>query len=145
MAIREFFDAHEGEVMEPVRSIIGKGRAYSAGSFAAAARGLGLVPSALTYRVRQIEDALDVLLANRPRRLTPDALAMLQAIEDAGSFAAAARGLGLVPSALTYRVRQIEDALDVLLSCGRSRCRGVVAMHHGSRHSGAGWSAAAIR
>lgn len=29
-AIRAFFDAHEGEVMEPVRSIIGKGRAYSA-------------------------------------------------------------------------------------------------------------------
>ncbi|MDP3700755.1 MAG: allophanate hydrolase [Hylemonella sp.] len=29
-AIRAFFDAHEGEVIEPVRSIIGKGRAYSA-------------------------------------------------------------------------------------------------------------------
>jgi DNA-binding transcriptional LysR family regulator len=40
---------------------------------------------------------------------------MLQAIAEAGSFAAAARRLGLVPSALTYRVRQIEDALDVLL------------------------------
>ena len=53
--------------------------------------------------------------------LTPDALAMLQAIEDAGSFAAAARGLGLVPSALTYRVRQIEDALDVLLYDRSSR------------------------
>ena len=36
-------------------------------------------------------------------------------IAEAGSFAAAARQLGLVPSALTYRVRQIEDALDVLL------------------------------
>ena len=47
--------------------------------------------------------------------LTPDALAMLQVIEATGSFAAAARQLGLVPSALTYRVRQIEDALDVLL------------------------------
>jgi len=47
--------------------------------------------------------------------LTPDSLAMLQCIADAGSFAAAARQLGLVPSALTYRVRQIEDALDVLL------------------------------
>jgi DNA-binding transcriptional LysR family regulator len=40
---------------------------------------------------------------------------MLQVISEAGSFAAAARHLGLVPSALTYRVRQIEDALDVLL------------------------------
>ena len=47
--------------------------------------------------------------------LTPDALTMLQVIAEAGSFAAAARQLGLVPSALTYRVRQIEDALDVLL------------------------------
>ncbi len=47
--------------------------------------------------------------------LTPEALAMLQTIGSTGSFAAAARALGLVPSALTYRVRQIEDALDVLL------------------------------
>lgn len=53
--------------------------------------------------------------------LTPDALAMLQAIAAAGSFAAAARALGLVPSALTYRVRQIEDALDVLLFDRSSR------------------------
>ncbi len=53
--------------------------------------------------------------------LTPDSLAMLQTIADTGSFAAAARALGLVPSALTYRVRQIEDALDVLLFDRSSR------------------------
>ena len=53
--------------------------------------------------------------------LTPDALAMLQTIAEAGSFAGAARHLGLVPSALTYRVRQIEDALDVLLFDRSSR------------------------
>ena len=53
--------------------------------------------------------------------LTPDALAMLQAIAAAGSFAAAARAMGMVPSALTYRVRQIEDALDVLLYDRSSR------------------------
>ena len=53
--------------------------------------------------------------------LTPDALAMLQTIAMAGSFAAAARTLGVVPSALTYRVRQIEDALDVLLYDRSSR------------------------
>ena len=53
--------------------------------------------------------------------LTPEALAMLQAIAESGSFAAAARALGLVPSALTYRVRQIEDALDVLLYDRSSR------------------------
>ena len=47
--------------------------------------------------------------------LTPEALFMLQTIAERGSFAAAARQLNLVPSALTYRVRQLEDALDVLL------------------------------
>ncbi len=47
--------------------------------------------------------------------LTPDTLALLQLVADSGSFAAAARQLGLVPSALTYRIRQVEDALDVLL------------------------------
>lgn len=53
--------------------------------------------------------------------LTPASLAMLQMIADAGSFAAAARSLDMVPSALTYRVRQIEDALDVLLFDRASR------------------------
>jgi DNA-binding transcriptional LysR family regulator len=53
--------------------------------------------------------------------LTPDALAMLQAIADAGSFAAAARVANVVPSALTYRVRQMENALDVLLFDRSSR------------------------
>src|SRR4051794_13052930 len=47
--------------------------------------------------------------------LTPDALALLDTVARTGSFAAAARELGLVPSAVTYRVRQVEDALDVLL------------------------------
>ena len=53
--------------------------------------------------------------------LTPDALEMLQHIAQSGSFAAAARKRNLVPSALTYRVRQIEDALDVLLFDRSSR------------------------
>ena len=54
-------------------------------------------------------------MQNTRNVLTPDNLALLQSIAETGSFAAAARQLGLVPSALTYRVRQIEDALDVLL------------------------------
>lgn len=53
--------------------------------------------------------------------LTPDALALLQAVADTGSFAGAARELGVVPSAVTYRIRQIEDALDVLLFDRSSR------------------------
>ncbi len=53
--------------------------------------------------------------------LTPEALTMLVTIDQAGSFAAAARQLDLVPSALTYRVRQLEDALDVLLFDRSSR------------------------
>jgi DNA-binding transcriptional LysR family regulator len=53
--------------------------------------------------------------------LTPEALTMMDAIATSGSFAAAARQLGKVPSALTYNVRQLEDALDVLLFDRRSR------------------------
>ena len=53
--------------------------------------------------------------------LTPDALTMLKTIADHGSFAAAARDMHLVPSALTYRVRQMEEALDVLLFDRTSR------------------------
>jgi DNA-binding transcriptional LysR family regulator len=47
--------------------------------------------------------------------LTPEALAILAQIEASGSMAAAARSLDLVPSALTYRIRLLEDALDALL------------------------------
>ena len=53
--------------------------------------------------------------------LTPDTLAMLQTISEQGSFAAAARALHLAPSTLSYRVRQIEEALDVLLYDRNSR------------------------
>src|SRR6478672_3502222 len=53
--------------------------------------------------------------------LTPEALTMMDAIARSGSFAAAARLLGKVPSALTYNVRQLEDALDVLLFDRSSR------------------------
>jgi DNA-binding transcriptional LysR family regulator len=58
-----------------------------------------------------------------PRRnaLTPEALHMMDTIARSGSFAAAARELGRVPSALTYSVRQLEDALDVLLFDRSSR------------------------
>ena len=60
--------------------------------------------------------------ASTPREvLTPDALALLQTVARTGSFAAAARELGLVPSAVTYRVRQVEDALDALLFDRTSR------------------------
>lgn len=47
--------------------------------------------------------------------ITPQALALIRSVASQGSMAAAAREMGLVPSAVTYRVRQIEDALDVLL------------------------------
>src|SRR6478672_6891916 len=53
--------------------------------------------------------------------LTPEALGVVQAVASHGSFAAAARELGLVPSAVTYRIRQLEDALDVLLFDRSSR------------------------
>lgn len=60
-------------------------------------------------------------MSQRRNALTPDALAMMDTIARSGSFAAAARELGKVPSALTYSVRQLEDALDVLLFDRSSR------------------------
>jgi len=60
-------------------------------------------------------------MPDRRNVLTPEALAMMDTIARTGSFAAAARELGKVPSALTYNVRQLEDALDVLLFDRSSR------------------------
>ncbi|MBY0234796.1 MAG: LysR family transcriptional regulator, partial [Burkholderiaceae bacterium] len=57
----------------------------------------------------------------KSRALSPEALAMMDSIARSGSFAAAAREMGKVPSALTYSVRQLEDALDVLLFDRSSR------------------------
>jgi DNA-binding transcriptional LysR family regulator len=70
--------------------------------------------------------------------LTPDALTMMDVIARTGSFAAAARELGKVPSSLTYSVRQLEDALDVLLFDRRSRqarltAAGEELLHEGRR------------
>ncbi|MEF7613947.1 LysR family transcriptional regulator [Aquincola sp. MAHUQ-54] len=59
-------------------------------------------------------------MPDRRNALTPEALTMMDTIGRLGSFAAAARELGKVPSALTYSVRQLEDALDVLLFDRRS-------------------------
>ena len=63
---------------------------------------------------------------------------MIDAIGRTGSFAAAARELGKVPSALTYSVRQLEDALDVLLFDRSSRqarltAAGAELLHEGRR------------
>ena len=44
-----------------------------------------------------------------------EALAVLDAIDRRGSFAAAARELDRVPSAITYTVRRLEEELDALL------------------------------
>jgi len=53
--------------------------------------------------------------------LTPEALGLIDAVHRTGSMAAAARELDVVPSALTYRIRRIEDGLDVLLFDRSSR------------------------
>ena len=60
-------------------------------------------------------------MPHRRLALTPDALVMMDTIARTGSFAAAARELGKVPSALTYSVRQLEESLDVLLFDRSSR------------------------
>ena len=61
------------------------------------------------------------VMPDKLHALTPDALVMMDTIARTGSFAAAARELGKVPSALTYSVRQLEEALDVLLFDRSSR------------------------
>lgn len=62
------------------------------------------------------------LINNRVRdALTPETIELISLVDRSGSMAAAARELGVVPSALTYRIRQVEDALDVLLFDRSSR------------------------
>ncbi len=77
-------------------------------------------------------------MSDRLHALTPDALVMMDTIARTGSFAAAARELGKVPSALTYSVRQLEEALDVLLFDRSSRqaqltAAGTELLHEGRR------------
>ena len=77
-------------------------------------------------------------MTDRLLALTPDALVMMDTIARTGSFAAAARELGKVPSALTYSVRQLEEALDVLLFDRSSRqaqltAAGSELLHEGRR------------
>ena len=78
------------------------------------------------------------MATERRQALTPEALLMMDTIARTGSFAAAARELGKVPSALTYSVRQLEDALDVLLFDRSSRqaqltAAGTELLHEGRR------------
>jgi molybdate transport repressor ModE-like protein len=85
---------------------------------------------------KRFED--NAAMPDRRNVLTPDALGMLDAIARTGSFAAAARELGKVPSALTYSVRQLEEALDVLLFDRSSRqaqftAAGTELLHEGRR------------
>jgi DNA-binding transcriptional LysR family regulator len=77
-------------------------------------------------------------MPSRSQALTPEALSMIDTIARTGSFAAAARELGKVPSALTYSVRQLEEALDVLLFDRSSRVAqltpaGAELLHEGRR------------
>ncbi|WP_439536201.1 LysR family transcriptional regulator [Methyloversatilis sp.] len=60
-------------------------------------------------------------MSDHDHPLNPEAIRLIATIDEAGSFAAAARVLGKVPSALSYSVRQLEDALDVLLFDRASR------------------------
>jgi DNA-binding transcriptional LysR family regulator len=73
---------------------------------------------------------------DRRRALTPEALSMIDTIARTGSFAAAAREMGRVPSALTYSVRQLEDALDVLLFDRSSRQATLTSAGHELLHEG---------
>jgi DNA-binding transcriptional LysR family regulator len=85
-----------------------------AGSFAAAARALGKVPSALSYSVRQLETALDVLLFDRSSRtavLTPAGRELLSE----------GRRLLLEMDALASRVKRVASGWEGQLAPGRQR------------------------
>ena len=72
-AIRDFFDAHESEVMEPVRSIIGRGRGYSAADLYAAQLQL----RAYGQRAAEVWQQMDVLCV--PTAPTHYTIAQMQA------------------------------------------------------------------
>lgn len=72
-AIREFFDTHEDQVMEPVRSIIGKGRHYSAADLYAAQTQL----RALGQRAAEAWKSMDLLCV--PTAPTHYTIAQMQA------------------------------------------------------------------
>jgi allophanate hydrolase len=70
-AVREFFDAHEAEVIEPVRGILAQGRGYSAADFALARVKL----QALGQRAAALWDGIDVLLVpTAPTHYTIEAM-----------------------------------------------------------------------
>ncbi|MDF2463425.1 MAG: atzF [Ramlibacter sp.] len=72
-AIRAFFDRHEGEIIEPVRGIIAKGRAYSAADLYEAQTRL----QALGQQAAVMWDTIDVLLV--PTAPTHYTIAQMQA------------------------------------------------------------------
>ncbi len=72
-AIRPFFDAHEAEVMEPVRSIIGKGKAYSAADLYEAQTQL----RALGQRAAEVWKGMDLMCV--PTAPTHYTIAQMQA------------------------------------------------------------------
>ncbi|WP_184533777.1 allophanate hydrolase [Variovorax sp. Sphag1AA] len=70
-AVREFFDAHEAEVIEPVRGILAQGRGYSAADFVDARVKL----QALAQRAVALWDGIDVLLVpTAPTHYTIEAM-----------------------------------------------------------------------
>jgi allophanate hydrolase len=72
-AVRGFFDAHEGEVIEPVRSILAKGREYSAADLCQAQARL----QALGRQAAAMWESMDVLLV--PTAPTHYTIAQMQA------------------------------------------------------------------
>ncbi|WP_439586086.1 allophanate hydrolase [Hydrogenophaga sp.] len=72
-AIRDFFDAHEAEVIEPVRSIIASGRSYSASDLVAAQTRL----AALGQQAQALWQGVDLLVV--PTAPTHHTIAHMQA------------------------------------------------------------------
>jgi len=61
------------------------------------------------------------IAGSRMIQLSLESIALIDLISRRGSFGAAARELGRVPSTLTYQIRRLEDTLDVLIFDRRNR------------------------
>lgn len=71
LSIREFFDHHESDIIEPVRSIIGGGRRFTASDVLAAQRRLRV----LAAQVRPLWNDMDLMMVpTTPTHITRDAM-----------------------------------------------------------------------
>jgi len=88
-AVRPFFDAHAGQVIEPVRSILAQGRDYSAADFVDAQTRLRVLAQQAAPMWREVEL---LLLPTAPTHYTIEAMRADPALRDVRVLLMTARG-----------------------------------------------------